>query len=252
MQKTAAVLFWILLWQGASMVWRDSLVFTGPLGMLGALREQIVTADFWHAVVNSMVKIIGGFLSAFLLAIILACAAFRRHFLRILLEPLVLLQRAVPLASFVVLLLICIGSANLSVSVVFLMAFPVLYGNVIEGFSCVPKEMREMAKVYRMPLWNQALYIYRPALFPFLMSGCKTALGLSWKAGVAAEIIGVPAHSIGEGLYLSKIYLNTDSLFAWTFVIILLSTLTEKIFLLVLKKLGGKAAEGTHDLSGTL
>jgi NitT/TauT family transport system permease protein len=60
------------------------------------------------------------------------------------------------------------------------------------------------------------------------------ALGMSWKSGIAAEVIGVPLHSIGEKLYLSKIYLSTADLFAWTLVIILLSALFEFFFLWLL------------------
>ena len=51
------------------------------------------------------------------------------------------------------------------------------------------------------------------------------------KAGVAAEVIGVPSGSIGEKLYNAKIYLNTPDLFAWTIVIIVISFVFEKCFL---------------------
>ena len=64
---------------------------------------------------------------------------------------------------------------------------------------------------------------------------------MSWKSGVAAEVIGVPDHSIGEKLYMSKIYLNTGDLMAWTFVIIVISALFEKA---VLRLLSGKRIEG--------
>ena len=55
---------------------------------------------------------------------------------------------------------------------------------------------------------------------------------MSWKSGIAAEVIGVPAHTIGENLYMAKIYLATADLFAWTIVIILVSSLFEKLLLL--------------------
>ena len=57
------------------------------------------------------------------------------------------------------------------------------------------------------------------------------ALGLCWKAGVAAEVIGIPDGSIGEHLYQAKVYLDTPDLFAWTVVIIVISLLFEKVFL---------------------
>lgn len=47
-------------------------------------------------------------------------------------------------------------------------------------------------------------------------------------------MIGVPNHSIGEKLYMAKIYLSTADLFAWTLVIIVISALFEKFFLWLL------------------
>ncbi len=44
-------------------------------------------------------------------------------------------------------------------------------------------------------------------------------------------MIGTPDNSIGEQMYLSKIYLDTAGVFAWTAVIVLLSVLFEKVFL---------------------
>ena len=62
------------------------------------------------------------------------------------------------------------------------------------------------------------------------------ALGICWKSGVAAEVIGLPDGSIGDALYRAKITLSTGELFAWTFVIILLSAGFEKLFLALLDK----------------
>ena len=74
------------------------------------------------------------------------------------------------------------------------------------------------------------------------------ALGICWKSGVAAEVIGLPDGSIGDALYRAKITLSTGELFAWTFVIILLSAVFEKLFLALLDKavaavLGEEGAE---------
>ena len=86
-------------------------------------------------------------------------------------------------------------------------------------------------------------FIYLPALVPYLLSACRTALGMSWKSGVAAEVIGLPDHSIGERLYLSKIYLETADLFAWTLVIITISALFERIVLYLISRLCPPSAD---------
>lgn len=246
LKKGAAIIFWLLVWQIAALCMQNSIVFVGPLDMLRSLAEQIREAEFWLSLTNSMIKIMGGFVCAFLTGIFFAILAFRFSFVKILLEPVVLLAKSVPVASFVVLLLIMMGSKNLSLALVFLMTFPVIYLNMGQGLAHVDPQMLEMAQVFHMKPWKQLLYIYRPAALPFLVSGSKIALGMSWKSGVAGEIIGVPAHSIGERLYMAKIYLNTDSLFAWTLVIILLSLFFEKAFLFFLKKAGGKAWKGEN------
>lgn len=243
-KKLMAVIFWLIVWQAASVAAKDSIVFVGPVDMLRSLCDQIKEKEFWLSVGNSSLKIMGGFLAGFVWAIAAAGLAFRLKWLKTLLEPVVQLIKSVPVASFVVLLLILAGSANLSFFIVFLMVFPIIYVNMCQGLEHADKKMLEMSRVFCMSPWKKFLYIYRPAFLPFLVSGSRVALGMSWKSGVAAEIIGVPDHSIGERLYMAKIYLNTDSLFAWTLVIIFLSMVFEKIFMYALKKTGGKTWKG--------
>ena len=66
---------------------------------------------------------------------------------------------------------------------------------------------------------------------PYFRAAADTALGLSWKAGTAAEVIGLCSGTIGERLYTAKVYFQTADLFAWTAVIVLLSVLFEGLFL---------------------
>ena len=145
-----------------------------------------------------------------------------------------LFLKAVPVASFVILALIWAGSRNLSVVIAFLVVLPVIYVNTLAGLQSTDRKLLEMAVVFRMPVWRKIRFIYLPALVPYLVSGCRIALGMSWKSGVAAEVIGLPNGSIGDALYRAKITLSTGELFAWTFVIILLSAWFEKLFLLLL------------------
>ena len=78
--------------------------------------------------------------------------------------------------------------------------------------------------------------MYLPQVMPYFLSACGSALGLCWKSGIAAEVIGMPEGSIGEQLQQAKIYLTTPDLFAWTLVIVLVSLAFEKVFLALLKR----------------
>ena len=97
--------------------------------------------------------------------------------------------------------------------------------------------MMDAARVYNMhdkSIWR---YIYIPHSVPFLLSGCSVSLGLAWKSGIAAEVIGIARHSLGEHLYDAKLFLDTPQVFAVTLVIILLSWACEKIILFALSRL---------------
>ena len=78
-----------------------------------------------------------------------------------------------------------------------------------------------------IPSRNLSVFISFLMVLPYFLSACRLSLGMCWKAGVAAEVIGVPSGSIGEKLYNAKIYLNTPDLFAWTIVIIVISFVFE-------------------------
>jgi NitT/TauT family transport system permease protein len=72
---------------------------------------------------------------------------------------------------------------------------------------------------------------------PYFRSACVTALGMAWKSGVAAEVLCQPRKAIGTQLYYAKIYLETENLFAWTAVVVLLSILMEKLFVGLMRHL---------------
>ena len=95
--------------------------------------------------------------------------------------------------------------------------------------------MLEAVKVFRLSWPNRVLYLWLPQLKPYLLSACGVSLGISWKAGIAAEIIGIPAGSIGRMFYDAKVYFNTVDLFAWTVIVVVISVLFEKGFLALLR-----------------
>lgn len=234
-RRIAIIIFWTTAWQAASLLIDNSIVFVGPWDVTRAFSLLLSEPGFWTSIASSFGKISIGFLSAFLCGILLGSLAYGHCLLKDFLYPMVALMKSIPVASFVILALIWIGSKNLSVFISFSVVFPVIYINTIAGLESTEPGLLEMAKVFSVPLPKRIHYIYLPTLLPYLSSGCKVALGMSWKSGIAAEVIGVPAGTIGENLYMSKIYLDTADLFAWTIVIILVSSLFEKLFLLLIQ-----------------
>ena len=112
-----------------------------------------------------------------------------------------------------------------------LMVLPVVYTNTLAGIRETDARLLEMAAVFRVPPAKRVRYLYVPAALPYFRSACTVGLGLCWKSGVAAEVIGITSGSIGEALYNAKILFSTAELLAWTVVIVLLSLAFERLFL---------------------
>lgn len=236
-KKSLILLFWLVLWQAAAAAVGNSILLVGPAEVIAVLFSQAVTADFWLTIIGSFSKISLGFFLAFFSGILLGSAALRFSLAEELLAPLISLMKSVPVASFVILALIWMGSDNLCIFISFLVVLPIIYVNTLAGLRSTDQKLLEMARIFRIPLRRRIRYLYLPALLPHLKAGCRIALGMSWKSGVAAEVIGTPRWSIGRQLYLSKTWLDTANLFAWTLVIIAVSTLFEKLFLFLLSRI---------------
>ena len=228
-KKFIILLFWLAVWQILEMCVDNFLLVVTPLQALRALFTLAGQAEFWQSAFGSLWRIVLGFLLGAVLALFLAAVSYRYKIAEEVLQPFMVFCKAVPVAVFAVLLLIWWGSSMLAVAICFLVVFPNIYLNTLEGLKSADRELLEMAEIFRLSFRTRFFYIYRPALKPFLLSAFQLSLGMCWKSGVAAEVIGTPAHSIGGALYLAKIYLDTADLFAWTAVIIVLSVCFEKI-----------------------
>lgn len=251
-RKTLILLFWLLLWQGLSLLVHNRIFLVGPADTLAALWQQIQSAAFWQAIWFSFGRISLGFFLAFFAGLLTGSLSYLKPLIGEILSPAVHFMKSIPVASFVILALIWTGSKNLSIFIAFIVVFPMIHVNTIAGLASTDPKLLEMAQVFRVPAPKKALYIYRTALYPYLLSACRTALGMGFKSGIAAEVIGVPDGSIGEGLYMAKIYLSTADLFAWTLTIIAVSVVFEKVFILILKKCAGKGAflHGENEQAG--
>ena len=173
--------------------------------------------------------------------LVLAALAAWKTWFRELMAPLVAGIKAVPVASFIILALVWLNSRSLSLFISALMVFPPVYLNVLEGICRTDRRLLEMARVFRVPLGRRLRGIYLPQVMPYFRTAVSLGLGLCWKAGAAAEIIGLPAGSMGERLYTAKVYFQTADLFAWTVTIVAVSVAFERLFLALVDRLMGKA-----------
>lgn len=236
LRKAGIIAFWLVIWELLDRVVDNRLVLAGPIRTFQALCEQVVQVDFWSIVGASFGRIALGFLLSFVVGFVLALAAHRFRLFRDFVEPLISLLRTIPVASFIILLLIWVGNQALTVFLAFFIVLPLIYTNMVSGFESVDKQMLEMARTYGLSKWRTFLYVYRPAFMPFLLSSTKISLGMTWKSGIMAEVLATPLPSIGREMSTARTFLDTPDLLAWTVVVMVCSVLFEQAFMWLLKR----------------
>ena len=153
-------LFWAVLWQAAHLAIQNDVIFVGPFDMLGALWQLLPEVSFWQTLLHSFFKISAVFLMDFVLGILLGWASYACSFVKDLLEPPMLLIRSVPVASFVILALIWIGSDGLSVFISFLVVIPMIYTGTLTGLEHTDRELLEMSRVFSFSFFKALSKIF--------------------------------------------------------------------------------------------
>ncbi len=250
-----SVAFWITVWYLLAL-WLDKpLLLPTPLAVIQRIGELACHGDFWLRGALSLCRILGGILAGAVFAVLIGSLTATFPVCHALMSPLITIIKSTPVSSFIILALLWIDRDILPVFISFLIVFPVMWSNIHTGFRSVPRAYLELAQVFRLSGFKKVQRIYIPFTLPYFLSACRSSLGLAWKAGIAAEVLALPAISIGKQLYESKVYLETTDLFAWTTVVVLLSLLLEQcaewIFRRLLRRRGHRTASPPGKSPGT-
>ncbi len=230
--------FWLCVWQLLALWVGNVLLLPSPAAVLIRLGQLALTAGFWKTTALSLLRVLLGSVLAVALGTLLAVICCRWRLVDTLFSPLVTVIKSTPVASFIVLLILWLGRDVLPVVIVVLMALPVIWGNVCAGIRNTDPLLLRTAKVFGFSRRRTLRRVYVPSVMPHFLSACRTALGLGWKAGIAAEVLTVPAVSIGKLLIEAKQYWEVTDLFAWTLVVILCSLIIEKVLMAAIGRLG--------------
>lgn len=244
LKNLIVLVFWLLVWQILSLAINKPLLLPAPPAVLGRIAQLVISAKFWQITAISLLRILLGVICAMALGVLLALATCRSSLLRSLFSPLLTVIKSTPVASFIILLILWVGRDFLPSVIVVLMALPIVWSNVSTGITQTDIQLLEMARVFHFSSWRLLRRVYVPSVMPHFLAACRSCLGLAWKAGVAAEVLTVPALSIGKMLYESKLYWETLDLFAWTVVVIICSLIIEKVLISAIAAIGRNYSVG--------
>lgn len=234
----AVAAFWLAVWVLVAALVAQPLILPGPGAVAVALLRLVWDVGTWAILAGSGARILGGLALAAVCGGVLAGVSVRSRTFSRLVAPALSFVKATPVACVVVLLLIWLGSARVSIAAVFLMALPGVYFSLAEGLAQANKPLEQMFRLHGVRGWRLfCAHTWREVL-PFVLSCARAVIGMSWKAGVAAELIGMAAGTVGERIYQAKLLIETADLLAWTVLVVAASWACERVLVWLLRVSG--------------
>lgn len=241
--------FWLGVWQLAALFAqanRLGLFLPTPWTVARTLAELCVTGEFWAAIALSLGRILAGMALGTVLGILLAALSCACSWADLLFAPVIRMIRAVPVVSFILLVMLAVYRSTVPMVIVTLMVLPVVWSNVKQGIGQADRQLLELGRAYRFSRWKMVKLIYLPSIQPYFLSAVTTGMGLAWKSGVAAEVLCTPRQAIGTEVYNAKFYLEIPTLFAWTAVVVALSLTMEWLLAAAVRRWKGGASHAGH------
>lgn len=192
----------LLVWQIGATLQLINPLFLPPVDrVLRSAYQLLVTGDLYDHFASSIVRIFYANLIAIALAVPLGFMIGLYLWFEDLLDPLVNLLRPIPPLAWIPLAILWFGVGEKSVVfITFISAFFAILINTMVGVRSVEKSLVRAALSLGASRWILVSQVIFPATLPYLFTGFRIALGVSWMSIVAAEMI---AATSGLGFLIS-------------------------------------------------
>jgi len=224
-----ALSFWLLVWEITARIVGIEIILPSASDVIRAFFKIIFTAHFYKTVLLSFLRIFIGFAAGVLTGVALSLLTHYFPLTHAIISPLMTVVRATPVASFIMVIWLMLGSAAAPTAITVLMVTPIIWQNLSNGFGAIDKELNEVCEAYSLSPSKRFRILVAPTLVGYLIPGMITSAGLAWKAGIAAEIIAYTSNSIGKEIFNAKNYLESADMLAWTTVVVLISLIFEQV-----------------------
>jgi NitT/TauT family transport system permease protein len=227
----------LAVWELAARHAGGALLLPGPWLTLKKCIVLVPTKRFLLSLWSSFIRVMLGLLISAPLGIAAGIAAGLNRRIRAMLSPLFSVIAATPVMSVILIAFLWFGQERTPVFTAFLMVFPVMAANTVEGIKAADPGLGELFRVYRIPAGETLRSFYLPSIVPFILGGLRSGLSLCWKVVVAAEVLVQPFRALGTGMQNAKAQLETAELFAWTAGTVCAAAVSQSALTLILARL---------------
>ena len=233
----ASVTAILIIWHLASAAMKAPVILPSPVEVAKSVLSLFQDPSFLKNVVSTMLRAVFSFCIIVFLGGVLGTASGLVPALEAVLSPVITLLKATPVMSVILLAFIWFRTGTVPVFAAFLMAFPVMYVQVLNATHRLDARLQQMCTVYGISGRRRIFNFVLPSLVPAYITGARQSLSMIWKVVIAAEVLTIPQAGVGRSLQLAQIRLDTPRVFAWTVVAVILTFTGDALFNLLLKHL---------------
>lgn len=230
-----SIVILLIIWQVASSSLNSEILLPNVSSVLKTFVGLFSTKTFYQDLGFTIYRAFKSFVIIVILGTIFGVLGGRFKSVGLLLSPLLTVLRSTPVMSVILLAFIWFKTGTVPVFSAFLMAFPIMYLQMLTGFTSLEEEMNQMCNLYGMSRLDKLIHYEIPSLTSSFIVGAKQTLSMIWKVVIAAEVLIVPQYGVGAKMQLSQMQLETGSVLAWTLIAIFLTAMGDLIFFLISK-----------------
>ncbi len=213
------LILWIILY-----LWIDhALIMPSPLDVLNGLTKIISTPIWLRALTSTIGRLILILGIAAITGVIFGVYSGFHPKTSFLIAPYITILRTIPVISIIVILLIMLGYQLAPFAITWLMIFPIIYQASLEGVRHLDLELIDVYHLEKTDLWLGIKLVYYPMLKKNIILSFMQSFSLGIKVLIMAEYLAQTPNSIGNALYLARVNLNYDLVFAWTIMLIIIA-----------------------------
>lgn len=231
--KINLTICFLLVWQLTAVWINKEVIVPFPLDVMQRMLSMLMEAEFYQTLFITLSHVIVVVLISVLLAFCLAYLGYEVPMLDEYISPVLTVLQAIPNISFIILVLVWASSLQTVYIVLFLVVFPLLYHNFIQGFKSIDQDLEDITLLYHPTLKEKFVNVYFPLIQPSFLSGIKSSLSLGVKVAVMAEIMAGLPIGVGRAIHYCRIQFDMIGVFAWTAWLVVMLLLID----FVLKKL---------------
>lgn len=220
--KISLTVYIMLVWQLVAVIVNKEVIVPYPKDVLKRMLDMLFDLSFYQTLSITLSHVVIVVVVCAIVAFLLSYIGYKKPMIDTYVSPLLTMIQAVPNISFIILVLVWTSSLQAVYIVLFLVIFPLLYHNFIEGFKSIDHDLRDVILLYHPPFIDRLLHVYLPLIQPSFLSGMKSSLSLGVKVAVMAEILAGLPYGVGRAINYSRIQFDMIGVFAWTIWLIIM------------------------------